>query len=100
MKNKFISNLIFLLGLNIPIKALWILYIDRKVYNHANVGQEIYGEYASILSFTIIFQFLLDLGVSNFNNRSIAQDPKKISLYYPNILLIKFITSLTWIKSL
>lgn len=100
MKNKFISNLIFLLGLNIPIKALWILYIDRKVYNHANVGQEIYGEYASILSFTIIFQFLLDLGVSNFNNRSIAQDPKKISLYYPNILLIKLLLTIVYLVTL
>jgi len=89
MKNKFISNLILLLSLNLPIKALWILYVDRKVYN--TLGQDVYGEYASILSFSFMFHILLDLGISNYNNRAIAQNPRLLNIHYPNIILIKAI---------
>ena len=97
MKKKFISNLVLLLSLNIPIKALWILYVDRKVYNHADVGQAIYGEYASILSFSFMFHFLLDLGVSNYNNRAIAQKPSLLNVHYPNITLIKALLTIVYL---
>ncbi|MDR0294977.1 MAG: hypothetical protein LBH91_02145, partial [Prevotellaceae bacterium] len=68
----FIFNILFLLFLNLLIKPFWILGIDRGVQN--TVGAENYGIYFAVLSFTIMLNMLLDFGLTNFNNRNIAQN--------------------------
>ncbi len=89
MKKKFIVNIIFLIILNILIKPFWFFGIEVSVQNR--LGNEAYGLYASILSFTIIFNFLLDLGITNFNNREIARHRQLIHKYFSNIIVIKLI---------
>lgn len=87
MHKNFISNLAFLLFLNVVVKPFWVFGIDRTVQN--TVGAEEYGTYFALFNFTLLFQILLDFGINQFNNRAVAQNPDKLNLYLSNILLIK-----------
>jgi O-antigen/teichoic acid export membrane protein len=87
LKRKFITNLGFLLTLNIIIKPLYVFGIDRVVQN--KVGAEVYGNYFYMFNIALIFQILLDLGIENFIRREIAQYPHLVSKYLSNIILLK-----------
>jgi len=87
MKRKFIINIVFLVGISIIVKAFWVLGIDRSVQNIA--GEEEYGFYFSLFSFSVLFTLLLDLGIAGFNNRAVSSDPSKVRLYFGNILVIR-----------
>lgn len=89
MKRKFITNLLLLLFLNVLIKPFWIFGIDRTVQNI--VGNESYGLYFSLLSFSMILNIFLDLGITNFNNKNIAQHHQLLKKHISNIVGIKFI---------
>ncbi len=81
--------------LNLLVKPIYIFAIDRNVQNV--VGYEQYGLYAALLNLSIIFNILLDLGITNFNNKSLAEDPKRIKTYLPNMLISKGLLSLLFI---
>lgn len=89
MKRKFVTNLLLLLFLNLLIKPFWIFGIDRTVQNV--VGAESYGLYFSLLNFSIVLNILLDLGITNFNNRNIAQHSHLLQKYLNNIVGLKFL---------
>lgn len=72
MKKRFLTNLALLIFLNLLIKPFWFFGIEVGVQNR--VGEEIYGFYFSLFNFAFILNILLDLGINNFNNRSIARD--------------------------
>jgi len=91
----FLFNIFFLLFLNLLIKPFWILGIDRGVQNA--VGAENYGLYFAVLNFTIIFNMLLDFGLTNFNNRNIAQNSQLLSKHISGILTIKFLLAAFYI---
>lgn len=89
MKKKFITNLLLLLFLNVLIKPFWIFGIDRTVQN--TVGNENFGLYSSLLSFSMILNILLDLGITNFNNKNIAQHHHLLKKHISNIVGLKFV---------
>ncbi len=89
MKKFFVTNLIFLLTLNILIKSFWILGIDRDVQNTLSSGD--YGIYYALLNFTYLFNIILDLGITQFNNRTIAQNPILLRKYFAKILPLKLV---------
>ena len=89
MKRKFITNLLLLLFLNVLIKPFWIFGIDRHVNNL--VGVENYGLYFSLLSFSMILNILLDLGITNYNNKNIAQHHQLMKKHISNIVGLKFL---------
>lgn len=89
MKRKFITNLILLLSLNLLIKPFWILGIDRTVQNV--VGDQNYGLYFALFNFSMILNILLDLGITNFNNRNIAQHNSLLAKHLSNIIGLKFL---------
>lgn len=89
MRKKLLSGVILFLLLNLLIKPFWILGIDVEVQNR--VGASEYGLYFSIFSFAYLFNILLDLGVTNFNNRNIAQYNHLLSKHLPAILNIKLL---------
>jgi O-antigen/teichoic acid export membrane protein len=74
------------------VKPFWMFGIDRTVQNR--VGAEEYGLYFSLFSFSILINILLDLGITNFNNRSVAQNPSIVSEYFSKIVPLKFILSI------
>lgn len=88
MKRKFITNLILLLFLNLLIKPFWIFGIDRTVQNM--VGDESYGLYFALFNFSMILNILLDVGITNYNNRNIAQHNFLLTKHLSNIVGLKF----------
>lgn len=88
MKRLFFTNILLLILLNISIKAFWVLGIDRTVQNM--VGAEAYGFYFSLFSFSVLFNILLDFGITNYNNRRVAGDPGQLGLMIGNIFIIRF----------
>ena len=89
MKRKFVTNLILLLSLNLLIKPFWIFGIDRPVQNL--VGDQSYGMYFALFNFSMILNIFLDVGITNFNNRNIAQHNFLLRKHLSNIVGLKFI---------
>lgn len=92
LKRKFITNLALLLILNLLVKPFWVFGIDRSVQNA--VGAQDYGLYFSLFSFSVILNILLDIGITNFNNRSIAQNPSILPEYFSKIVPLKFLLAI------
>ena len=89
MKRKFITNLALVIFLNLLVKPFWIFGIDRTVQNV--VGAEQYGFYFALFNFSLILNMLLDLGITNFNNRDIAQNSQLLNKYFSNIILLRLV---------
>lgn len=89
MQKKLLSGLFWVLLLNLIVKPFWILGIEAGVQNA--VGAAEYGIYIDIFNLAYIFNILLDIGISNFNTRNIAQHPQLISKHLPGILSLKLL---------
>ena len=87
MTKKFTESIIILLVLNLLIKPFWIFGIDRTIQN--TVGADQYGLYFSLFSFSLLFNIVADLGITNYNNRNIAQNHHLIAQQVGRILPIK-----------
>lgn len=96
MKRKFVNNLLFVLVLNLLIKPFWILGIDVGVQNA--VGSNEYGLYYHLLSFSILLNIVLDFGITNYNNRNIAQHNQMLKRYFSGIFNVKIILSLCYLS--
>ncbi|MDR2971046.1 MAG: oligosaccharide flippase family protein [Bacteroidales bacterium] len=96
MKQKdFLFNLFILLFLNLLIKPFWILGVDMSVQNA--VGAESFGLYFAVFNFTFLFNMLLDFGLTNFNNRNIAQNTQLLSKHISGILTLKLVLGLIYL---
>jgi O-antigen/teichoic acid export membrane protein len=76
------------------VKPFWMFGIDRGVQNL--VGAEEYGLYFSLFSFSVLLNIILDLGITNFNNRSISRNPELVSEYFSKIVPLKFALSIVY----
>ena len=94
MKRKFITNLSLVIFLNLLVKPFWIFGIDRTVQNVVGAGE--YGTYFSLISFSLLLNILQDVGITNFNNRSIARDPDRLSEFFSNIVGLKFLLAVLY----
>ena len=95
MQRKFLINLSLFLGLNLLIKPFWIFGIDRSVQNA--VGAETYGIYFALFNFSLLFNMLLDFGITNLNNRSVARSSDFLRENFSRILTLKLILGLFYI---
>ena len=94
MKRKFVTNLILLISLNLLIKPFWIFGIDRTVQNL--VGDQSYGMYFALFNFSMILNILLDVGITNYNNRNIAQHNFLLPKHLSNIVGLKFLLAIVY----
>ncbi|HDP54584.1 MAG TPA: hypothetical protein ENN24_02735, partial [Bacteroidetes bacterium] len=94
MKRKFTTSLILLLTLNLLVKPFWIFGIDRTVQNL--VGASDYGVYFALFNFSILFNILLDFGLTNFNNREISRHANLLSRYLSNMVTVKFLMGVVY----
>ena len=94
MNKKFLKNIVFLLFVNLLIKPFWILGIDVAVQNL--VGDTSYGLYLAISQFSYLFYILLDLGLTNFNNRNIAQNNQLLSKHFVGISQAKILLTILY----
>ncbi|MBO7073424.1 MAG: polysaccharide biosynthesis C-terminal domain-containing protein [Bacteroidales bacterium] len=76
------------------IKPFWILGIDVAVQNL--VGDNSYGLYLAISQFAYLFYILLDLGLTNFNNRNIAQNNQLLSKHFVGISQAKILLTILY----
>ncbi|MCK9423357.1 MAG: oligosaccharide flippase family protein [Bacteroidales bacterium] len=95
MQRKFLTNLGLLLTLNLLIKPVWIFGIDLTVQR--TVGVSDYGFYFVILNFSFLFNIILDLGITNFNNRNIAQNNHLLNKHFSGILVLKLLLGVVYV---
>jgi O-antigen/teichoic acid export membrane protein len=94
LKRKFLTNLSLLVFLNLLIKPFWFFGIDRNVQNIVGTGE--YGFYFSLLSFSFLFNIILDLGITNFNNRDVSKNPALFREYFSNIIIVKLLLAVLY----
>ncbi|MCK9398450.1 MAG: polysaccharide biosynthesis C-terminal domain-containing protein [Bacteroidales bacterium] len=95
MQKKFLTNLALLLFLNFLVKPFWIFGIDRTVQN--TVGLVDYGFYFTIFNFAFLFNILLDAGITNFNNRNIAQHVHLLNKHFSSLVILKFLLTFIYV---
>jgi O-antigen/teichoic acid export membrane protein len=94
LKKKFLSNLLLLILLNILIKPFWFFGIEVAVQNR--VGEEMYGFYFSLFNFAFILNILLDIGITNFNNRAISREHDLLTPHLSRIVPLKFLLTILY----
>lgn len=95
MQKKFVTNLAFLLVLNLLIKSVYILGFDRAVQNE--VGPASFGIYFAIFNFSFILTIILDFGITNFNNKNIAQNNHLLTKHFSGLFTLKLILAVIYI---
>lgn len=95
MQKKFVTNLAFLLFLNLLVKPFWILGIDRAVQN--TVGAAEYGFYFALFNFSFLLNILLDIGITNYNNRNIAQHNHLLQKHLSGIIALRLLLTAAYI---
>ena len=89
MRRFFVKNILFVIAVNVLVKPIWVLFIDRVV--QIRVGEKIYGTYAPLFSLSIIFSVILDFGITNYNTRTIAQNPDSLPEIFPSMFSARLI---------
>jgi O-antigen/teichoic acid export membrane protein len=96
MRRKFITNLALVLVLNLLTKPFWVLFIDQHVQNQ--VGTKDFGNYYALLNFSFILNILLDLGITNFNNRNISQHHFLVTKHVSSIIALRMMLALVYLS--
>jgi O-antigen/teichoic acid export membrane protein len=94
MKKTFVSNLILLVGLNLLIKPFYVLGIELSIQNEVGASQ--YGSYFALINLSFIFNMILDMGITNWNTRKVAQK-LEISQVIPAIIQIRLALALLYL---
>jgi O-antigen/teichoic acid export membrane protein len=84
-----------LLFVNFLVKPAWIFGIDLQVQNQ--VGAAEYGLYAAIFSHTLMFNILLDMGLSHYSNRNMAQHPERLAQSFSRLSTFKLLLGLVYL---
>jgi len=95
MRRFFVKNILFVIAVNVLVKPIWVLFIDRNVQNTVAGGA--YGTYQALLSVSIIFQTILDFGLSSYNSRMVAQNPDKLPELFPSMLSARLVLMLVYL---
>lgn len=94
MQKKFILNLILIIAVNLLIKPLYIFGVEINVQN--TIGAENYGMYYALFNLSFILSFILDPGITNYNNRHISQNHHLLDKSFSNITITKLFLSLLY----
>ena len=94
MRRFFVKNILFVIAVNALVKPIWVLFIDRIVQNR--VGAESYGSYSPLLSLSIIFSIILDFGITNYNSRTVSQNPDELKTLFPSMLTARLLLILVY----
>lgn len=76
------------------VKPFWLFGIDRTVQNVTGVVD--YGLYYSLLALTATLNILLDMGITNYNNRNISRHNHLLPKHLGNILGIKLLLAVVY----
>jgi len=95
MLRKYISDIAFMQVINLLVKPIWILVIDRAVQNA--LPQEVYGNYFALYNFSLMFFIILDLGLNSYNTTEISRDTQKIVSVAGHIIGLKLILMIVYV---
>lgn len=95
MQRFFVKNILFTIAVNLLVKPVWVLLIDRSVQN--TVAAASYGTYQALFSLGIIFQTVLDFGISNYNSKTIAANPERLPELFPAMLSARLVLMVVYI---
>ena len=95
MQKKFLTNLALILFLNLLIKPIYILGIETQVQNQTQAAN--FGIYFAIYNFCFILTIILDFGITNFNNKNIAQNNHLLTKHFSALFTLKTILALVYI---
>ena len=93
-QKKFVTNIAFLIVLNLLIKPFWPLGIEPAVQNA--VGNASYGEYAILFNFSFLLNIILDFGVTQFNNKNIAQNNHLLTKHFSSLFSLKLVLGIIY----
>lgn len=98
MKEKFFANVAFLVGINLLVKPFYIFGIERAAQLKMNndMGGAVYGDYFALYNLSLIFYIILDLGLADYNKRTIASEPELLPKLLSSFLLTKLGLSLIY----
>jgi O-antigen/teichoic acid export membrane protein len=94
-QKKFINNLAILIFLNLLVKPFWPLVIEPAVQQE--VGNVAYGEYFSLFNFSFLLNILLDFGITNFNNKNIAQNNHLLTKHFSALFVLKLSLAIVYL---
>lgn len=95
MNRLVVKGVILSVLLNLIVKSAWILGIELGVQRV--VGNESYGQYYSLFNITVLFLIVLDLGITNFNNKNIAQHTQLLNKHLGGLIMLKFILGILYL---
>ncbi len=98
MKKQLLSGIVFSVLVNLVVKTIWIFAIDLNVQRA--VGTEAYGVYFSSYGMALMFIMMLDLGISSFNTKNIAQNHHLLEKHFSNLALLKSVIGLLYFVAL
>lgn len=87
MQKLFLKGLGITLLLNLLVKPATIFMVDIKMQNE--LGSDQYGTFQTVLNFTFLFSMFLDMGITNFMTRMIAQYPHMIHKYNDRLFTLR-----------
>ncbi len=93
MRRTFVKNLILLQGLNLIIKPVWLLLIDRMAQNLLGSA---YAEYYIIFNLAVVINIILDIGIQNFSNTGVAANEQFFKVNFKQIVLAKCLLSVLY----
>ncbi len=95
MQKKFLTNLAILLFFNLLVKPFWMLGIEPAVQEQ--VGNQNFGEFFALFNFSFLLNIILDFGITNFNNKNIAQNNHLLTKHFSSLFVLKLILALIYI---
>lgn len=94
MSRQLVKNVLFVLVVNLLIKAVWIFFIDRNV--QLRTGYEQYGAYQALFNLGLIFQILLDFGLTQYSGKKIAAHPTRIRYLFSSMFWLRLLLGLAY----
>jgi len=95
MRRFFVKNILFIIAVNVLVKTIYVFFIDRNVQNSVAGGG--YGTFQALFNLSIIFQTILDFGISSYNSRTISQNPDKLQSIFPEMLSARLVLIVIYI---
>ena len=95
MHKKFLTSLGLILFLNLLIKPVYVLGIEKAIQNQ--VGTASYGIYFAIMNFSFLLTIILDFGITNFNNKNIAQNNHLLTKHFSSLFTLKLMLAALYI---
>ncbi len=87
MVQKFVANFFLVIIANLLVKPYWVFGVDRVVQN--TVGTDAYGLYYALFNLSLLPTMLLDAGLNQYNNNTLAKHPDRASSMFSHIFPAK-----------